>query len=201
MDVLSPNGNTGINGRVGNTGINGRIKDAGGSQVTTGRGNGSPLIKRHDTPRLTSMSPKQMNSQAANQTPVVKRFQPGQRQQFINGGNNGTGDPPVCKSNPIKILHFADQSVVVQQLTSGAADASYQDSPVSGYYVAQNSGKVEQGPVTVALAPEGIVVRKDNAPFENAVKAALATIRADGTYKSILTHWGQLSSAYPPLAS
>lgn len=124
-----------------------------------------------------------------------------QELQDINGGNNGTGDPPACKSNPIKILHFADQSVVVQQLVTGSADASYQDSPVSGYYVAQNSGKVEQGPVTVALAPEGIVVRKDNAPFENAVKAALATIRANGEYKSILTHWGQLSSAYPPLAS
>ena len=124
-----------------------------------------------------------------------------QELQDINGGNNGSGDPPVCKSDPIKILHFADQSVVVQQLVTGAADASYQDSPVSGYYVEKNSGKVEQGPVTVALAPEGIVVRKDNTPFENAVKSALAAIRANGQYKSILTQWGQLSSAYPPLAS
>jgi polar amino acid transport system substrate-binding protein len=124
-----------------------------------------------------------------------------QELQDINGGNNGSGDPPACKSNPIKILHFADQSVVVQQLVSGSADASYQDSPVSGYYVAQNSGKVEQGPVTVALSPEGIVVRKDNAPFETAVKSALDTIRTNGDYKNILTHWGQLSSAYPPLGS
>ncbi len=124
-----------------------------------------------------------------------------QELQDINGGNNDSGDPPVCKSNPIKILHFADQSVVVQQLVSGSADASYQDSPVSGYYVEQNSGKVEQGPVTIALSPEGIVVRKDNAPFETAVKAALNTIRTNGDYKTILTHWGQLSSAYPPLGS
>jgi uncharacterized caspase-like protein len=81
-------GNTGINGRVGNSGINGR----GGSQVAIGQGNGSPLIKRHDTPRMTSMPAKQINPQASNQTPVVKRFQPGQRQQFINGGNNGNGN-------------------------------------------------------------------------------------------------------------
>jgi polar amino acid transport system substrate-binding protein len=123
-----------------------------------------------------------------------------QELQDINGGSNGSGDPAVCKSKPITILHFADQAVVVQQIVSGSADASYQDSPVSGYYVAQNSGKVAQGPVTVALSPEGIVVRKDNAPFENEIKTALAAIRADGSYKSILTKWGQVNGAYPPLS-
>lgn len=127
-----------------------------------------------------------------------------QELQDINGGSNGSGESPVCKSNPIKILHFDDQSVVVQQIVSGSADASFQDSPVSGYYVSLNQGKVVQGPVpndpNAAIAPEGIVVRKDNTPFENAVKAALAKIRADGEYKSILTKWGQLSGAYPPLS-
>ena len=120
--------------------------------------------------------------------------------QDINGGNNGTGDPAACKSNPVKILHFADQSIVVLQVVNGGADASYQDSPVTGYYATLNPGKVVLGPVTVALAPQGIVVRKDNAPFETSVKTALATIRSDGTYKSILTKWGQLSGAYPPLS-
>ena len=125
-----------------------------------------------------------------------------QQLQDLNGGNNGSGEPATCKSNPIKILHFADQSIVVQQIISTSADASFQDSPVSGYYVAQNAGKVVLGPVPTdqQASPEGIVVRKDNAPFENAVKAALATIRANGSYKSILTKWGQLSSAYPPLS-
>lgn len=124
-----------------------------------------------------------------------------QQLQDINGGSNGSGEPATCKSKPIKILHFADQSVVVQQVVSGSADASYQDSPVSGYYVEQNAGKVVQGPVPTDQqpSPEGIVVRKDNQPFENAVKAALATIRTNGTYKSILTKWGQLNSAYPAL--
>ena len=126
-----------------------------------------------------------------------------QQLQDINGGSNGSGEPATCKSKPIKILHFADQSVVVQQVVSGSADASYQDSPVSGYYVTQNAGKVAQGPVPTDQqpSPEGIVVRKDNPAFENAVKAALATIRSNGTYKSILTKWGQLDSAYPPLNS
>ena len=127
-----------------------------------------------------------------------------QQLQDINGGSNGSGESPICKSNPIKILHFDDQSVVVQQIVSGSADASFQDSPVSGYYVSLNQGKVVQGPVpndpNAAVSPEGIVVRKDNAPFENAVKTALATIRSNGDYKNILTKWGQLSGAYPPLS-
>lgn len=123
-----------------------------------------------------------------------------QELQDINGGSNGTGDAPACKSDPIKILHFADQSVVVLQVVNGSADASYQDSPVTGYYAAQNSGKVVQGPLTVSLTPQGIVVRKDNAPFEDAVKSALTSIRSDGTYQSILAKWGQTTGAYPPLS-
>jgi polar amino acid transport system substrate-binding protein len=124
----------------------------------------------------------------------------------INGGadTTQTGESPVCKSNPIKLLHFDDQAVVVLQVVNGSADASFQDSPVSGYYAAQNAGKVVLGPVpndsNASIAPEGIVVRKDNPAFENAVKSALDTIRANGTYKSILTQWGQLSGAYPPLS-
>jgi polar amino acid transport system substrate-binding protein len=125
-----------------------------------------------------------------------------QQLQDINGGSNGSGEPATCKSKPITILHFADQSVVVQQVVSGNADASYQDSPVSGYYVTQNAGKVVQGPVPTDQqpSPQGIVVRKDNPALENAVKAALDAIRTDGTYKSILSNWGQLSGAYPPLS-
>ncbi|HEX9037962.1 MAG TPA: ABC transporter substrate-binding protein [Ktedonobacterales bacterium] len=127
-----------------------------------------------------------------------------QQLQDINGGNNKTGENPICKSDPIKILHFADQSVVVLQVVNGGADASFQDSPVTGYYAEQNKGKVVLGPVpndpNAALSPEGIVVRKDNAPFENAVKAALQTIRTNGTYASILAKWGETSGAYPPLS-
>jgi polar amino acid transport system substrate-binding protein len=127
-----------------------------------------------------------------------------QQIQDINGGNNGSGEQPVCKSNNIKVLHYADQSVVVLQVVNGSADASFQDSPVSGYYAKLNSGKVVLGPVpndpNAAEAPEGIVLRKDNTPLEDAVKAALAAIRADGSYASILAKWGQTNSAYPPLS-
>lgn len=125
-----------------------------------------------------------------------------QQIQDLNGGSNGSGEPATCKSNPIKLLHFADQAVVVQQIVSGGADGSFQDSPISGYYVSKNAGKVEVGPTPTdqANSPEGIVVRKDNTPFETAVKNALDAIRKNGDYKSILTKWGVQELAYPPLS-
>ena len=54
---------------------------------------------------------------------------------------------------------------------------------------------MEQGPITVATSPEGIVLRKDNANLENAVKKALCSMVSDGKYTSILNQWGQQSGA------
>ena len=68
------NGNTGINGRIGNvgngnttgsTGINGRIGNTGNTGINgrinqVGTTNGQPLIKRLDTPRVTTMPAKQV---------------------------------------------------------------------------------------------------------------------------------------------
>ena len=88
----------------------------------------------------------------------------------------------------------------MQQVLNGRADASYQDQPVTGYYAKLNPGKLETGGVTVQPSPEGIVVRKDNPNFENAVQAALNAMRADGTYLKILQQWGVQDLAYPPLS-
>jgi polar amino acid transport system substrate-binding protein len=117
-----------------------------------------------------------------------------------NGSGPGTsGQNPDCKNanNLIKILAYDDQSVVVQQVTSGRADASYQDQPVTGYYAKLSNGKLETGGITVQPSPEGIVVRKDNSPLESAITKALSDMRADGTYKKILTNWGVQDLAYP----
>ncbi len=113
-------------------------------------------------------------------------------------GDGSSGQAPVCKAKPIKLLHYADQTVVVLQVVNGNADASYQDSPVTGYYVKLNSAKVQLGPTTVAPAPQGIVVRKDNPDLEAAINTALQSMRADGTYLRILKNWGVESGAYPP---
>jgi polar amino acid transport system substrate-binding protein len=105
-------------------------------------------------------------------------------------GDGSSGQEPVCKSNKIRIQSNSDQNIVVQTVVNGQADASYQDEPVTGYYVSQNSSKAEIGGVTVAPAPQGMVVRKDNPDFEAAVRTALKAMVADGTYLNILKKWG-----------
>jgi polar amino acid transport system substrate-binding protein len=102
-----------------------------------------------------------------------------------------------CASKNANILSFTSQDDVITQLLNGRAVATYQDSPVTGYYVTKNPGKVQQGPITVAPSPEGIVLRKDNPQLELAVKKALCSMQQDGKYTSILNQWGQQSGALP----
>jgi polar amino acid transport system substrate-binding protein len=121
--------------------------------------------------------------------------------QDANGDGKGDSGAPVgvCKTNKIKIVHNADQNNVVLQVVNGSADASYQDQPVTGYFASKNAGKLQEGGVTVAPAPQGIVVRKDNAALEQAIKDSLDSMRKDGTYLRILKAWGVDKLAYPPL--
>jgi polar amino acid transport system substrate-binding protein len=105
-----------------------------------------------------------------------------------------------CASNPVKKLVYPGQDQALASLLNGSADASFQDSPVSAYYVKLNAGKLDQVANLISPAPEGIVVRNDNAPFENAIKQVLSDMRADGTYLKILTTWQLQTGAYPPLS-
>lgn len=108
----------------------------------------------------------------------------------------GSGQTPDCKTNKIRLQVNSDQDFVVNLLLNGQVDATYQDQPVTAYYAAQNADKVSVGGITVAPAPQGIVVRKDNPDLENAVRTALKAMVADGTYLKILKQWGNDSGAY-----
>lgn len=102
-----------------------------------------------------------------------------------------------CSSNPIQVLNFTSEDAAVAQLLNGGVVATYQDSPVTDYYVFQNQGKLAQGPLIVPVSPEGIVMRKDNPDLEKAVKKALCAMVQDGTYATILKKWGQESGILP----
>jgi polar amino acid transport system substrate-binding protein len=119
--------------------------------------------------------------------------------QDLNGTGDGQSGAPVgaCKGNLVKIVHFADQNNVVLQVVNGSADASYQDQPVTGYFVSKNPSKLQEGGITVSPSPEGIVVRKDNPALEQAITDALTAMRKDGTYLRILKAWGAQGLAYP----
>jgi polar amino acid transport system substrate-binding protein len=121
--------------------------------------------------------------------------------QDANGtGDGSSGQAPVCKSNKITLITNDDQGVVVDQVINGRADASYQDQPVTDYYVSKHQSQLVDAAITVQPSPEGIVMRKDNIPLEGAIMGTLNAMRADGTYLRILTAWGVQNLAYPPLS-
>jgi polar amino acid transport system substrate-binding protein len=108
----------------------------------------------------------------------------------------GSSTPPVlngaggaCEKKPVKLQSLATEDQVIQALQNGSVDATYQDSPVSGYYNNKAGGTFLEI-TTISPAPEGIVVRKDNAAFESAIKTVLKAMQSDGTYDSILKNWG-----------
>lgn len=119
-----------------------------------------------------------------------------------NGHGQGqTGQTRVCgDANQIQVLVFESQEVLVRQILNGAAAASYQDQPVTDYYVSLHPGQLVDSGITAQTSPQGIALRNDNRPLEQAVVAALNTMRNDGTYLRILTTWGVQKLAYPPLS-
>ncbi len=95
----------------------------------------------------------------------------------------------------VKATILQDQTAVIQLLATNRVVATYQDSPVTDYYNKQNSGRFEVGGSVVNAAPEGIVVRKGDSSMLNAVQKSFDSLKADGTYKSIIDKWGLTSGA------
>ncbi|HET9920282.1 MAG TPA: ABC transporter substrate-binding protein [Ktedonobacteraceae bacterium] len=103
-----------------------------------------------------------------------------------------------CKSSNkpgINMTVLKDQTAVVQLLATNRVVATYQDSPVTDYYIKQNPGQFEVGGSVVNAAPEGIVIRKNDTSMFNAVKSAFDSLKADGGYRNLINKWGLTSGA------
>lgn len=94
----------------------------------------------------------------------------------------------------ITITALQNQTDVVQLLATGRVDATYQDSPVTDYYISLNPGHFMVGGSVVNAAPEGIVVRKGDTSMFNAVQTSFNQLKAAGTYDALFTKW-HLSNA------
>lgn len=90
---------------------------------------------------------------------------------------------------PIAITALKDQTDVVQLLATNRVDATYQDSPVTDYYILQNPGQFQVGGSVVNAAPEGIAVRKGDTSMLNAVQTAFNQLKAAGTYDALFQKW------------
>lgn len=89
----------------------------------------------------------------------------------------------------IKIQSYAHQADATGAVVLGKADAVLADSPVLAYGVKQSNGKLQLDGAIYGAAPYGWPVAKGSA-LGPALKKALESLIADGTYKKILAKWG-----------
>ena len=99
-----------------------------------------------------------------------------------------------CKANPAKLTVLSAQTDVINLLVTGRVNATFQDSPVTDYYLKLNPGRFQVAGSIVNAAPEGISVRKGDTSMLNAVQQAFNAVKADGTYVSLFNKW-QLNPA------
>ncbi|GLV57671.1 ABC transporter substrate-binding protein [Dictyobacter sp. S3.2.2.5] len=90
----------------------------------------------------------------------------------------------------IKQTVLQSQTDVVQLLSNGRVDATYQDSPVTDYYNKINPGQFEVGGSVVNAAPYGIVVRKGDSSMLTAMQKSFDAVKSDGTYNNLFKTWG-----------
>ena len=90
----------------------------------------------------------------------------------------------------INIIVLQDQTAVIQLLANNRVVATYQDSPVTDYYIKQNPSQFEVGGSVFGAGPEGIVMRKNDPSMFNAIQTAYNQLKAAGTYHQLILKWG-----------
>lgn len=125
------------------------------------------------------------------------------------GDYAGKGLTQACVAagkQPINVVVAAKDTDALQQLQAGKVVVYSADSPVAAYYTVQNpntfalaaGGQVLEPALEGIGVPCGTATDCTNAPLSPvgaAVKAALASMMADGTYLKILTKWNLATGA------
>ena len=96
---------------------------------------------------------------------------------------------------PIELVVETAQSKVTADLMAGKVDAMAADSPIANWAVAKNEAKLEKVGDKYDSAPYGIVVKKSNTQFAEAISKALESLEKDGTYKKVLGNWNNTDGA------
>ncbi len=94
----------------------------------------------------------------------------------------------------ITALSTDDQNAANLALTTGRADVGSADSPIAAYAVKQLAGKIALAGQIYETAPYGIAIPKSPG-LAPAIKAAVAAMIADGSYKAVLDKWGDDAGA------
>ncbi len=103
------------------------------------------------------------------------------------------GEERRCRESghPLTVLAFDKDTDALQALKTGRSAADLNDFPVAAYNALTSGGgrdfEVVGGQFQVA--PYGIAVPKDDPRLRDAIRGALRSVIADGTYGRILGHW------------
>jgi polar amino acid transport system substrate-binding protein len=87
------------------------------------------------------------------------------------------------------MIALQDQTAVIQLLAAHRVVATYQDSPVTDYYIKENPGQFEVGGSVFTPSPEGIVVRKNDPSMFTAIQTAYTQLKAAGIYHQFILKW------------
>jgi polar amino acid transport system substrate-binding protein len=85
---------------------------------------------------------------------------------------------------------YPGQDQVSSSVVSGKDDAMLADSPVAVYAVKQANGQLELLGNVYDAALYGYVLNKSQLPFAAAIRGAVMSLIADGSYLRILRNWG-----------
>jgi polar amino acid transport system substrate-binding protein len=102
---------------------------------------------------------------------------------------------------PVNLQIYAGQDQATAAVATGKADAMLADSPVVAYAIKQSGGKIEAAGSIYSSAPYGYVVPKSETGFAKAIASALKALDANGTYKKILSTWGNEAGAISNFAA
>lgn len=97
----------------------------------------------------------------------------------------------------VTVLSFPDQNGANLAVSSGRAQLGFADSPVAAYQVKRTGGQFKLVGPSIANAPYGLAVAKSSG-LTRPIQAALLALMKDGTYTTILTHWGIQQGAIKP---
>jgi len=95
----------------------------------------------------------------------------------------------------IAITSLKDEDPVVQLLAQQQVVATFQDSPVTDYYIKQHPGQYAVGGALIKADLDGIAVGKTNSTLFNALQTAFDAMQADGSYHNLIEKWGMTDGA------
>jgi polar amino acid transport system substrate-binding protein len=102
-------------------------------------------------------------------------------------------------SRKLTVLSFLTQTEANLAVSSGRATFGFVDSQIAGFIASTSKGLFKVVGNAIEVAPYGIATPKTSAGtgLAKAIRAAVKTLIANGTYHSILVKWGVTGGALP----